>query len=175
MAVSVELEQLLNLSLGSPEVGAVNFNILHGVLREMLKHLGIDKKTKEIGDDGEFRAAYALLKGTQEKTLGEDRSAGKDGAGSDGKASMSPTLSPQFGSLENKVSLIERKLQALDDLPSNGDILQRAKQKKEGKTPVADMWQFINLNRRLGATETGIEKVTLSWYIRVLPLSPRNR
>lgn len=161
MAVTVELEQLLNLSLGSPEVGAVNFNILHGVLREMLKHLGIDKKTKEIGDDGEFRAAYALLKNTQEKAQSGEEIAEKDGAGEgDKKAPISPVMSPHFGSLETKVSQIERKLEMLDDLPSNGEILQRAKQRKEGKTPVADMWQFINLNRRLGAAETGIEKVT---------------
>ena len=66
--VHVELDQLLNLALGTPEQGAVNFNILHGVLREILSHLGIEKKGKDIAEDGEFRAAFALLKNNQETT-----------------------------------------------------------------------------------------------------------
>lgn len=170
MTIRVELDQLLNLALGTPELGAVNFNILHGVLREILNHLGIEKKGKDIGDDGHFRAAFALIKNQQE---------GSQEAGSEGMESLkaraeksvadkipfSATFSAPFsGNLESKVASIEKKLEILDDLPSNGEILQRAKQKKEGRTPVADMWQFININRRLGATETGIEKVRMLTY-----------
>ena len=168
MTIRVELDQLLNLALGTPELGAVNFNILHGVLREILNHLGIEKKGKDIGDEGDFRAAFALLKNKQENA----QEAGTDGLDSSkaptekGPADKIPfsaaTLSSPFhGHLESKVATIEKKLEILDDLPSNGEILQRAKQKKDGRTPVADMWQFININRRLGATETGIEKVRI--------------
>ena len=66
MTIRVELDQLLSLALGNLEVGAVNFNILHGVLREILNHLGIEKKGKDIGDDGGLKAAFALLKNKQE-------------------------------------------------------------------------------------------------------------
>lgn len=171
MTIRVELDQLLNLALGTPELGAVNFNILHGVLREILNHLGIEKKGKDIGEDGHFRAAFAQLKNQQE---------GSQEAGSEGMESSTTreeknvadkipfsasSFSPPFaGNLEFKVASIEKKLEILDDLPSNGEILQRAKQRKEGRTPVADMWQFININRRLGATETGIEKVRMFTY-----------
>lgn len=168
MTIRVELDQLLNLALGTPELGAVNFNILHGVLREILNHLGIGKKGKDIGDEGDFRAAFALLKNKQENaqepgTDGLDSSKAPTEKGPMDKIPFSAaTLSAPFhGHLESKVATIEKKLEILDHLPSNGEILQRAKQKKDGRTPVADMWQFININRRLGATETGIEKVRI--------------
>ena len=38
--VDITLENLLSLALGSPEIGAVNFNFLHEVIHEILKHLG---------------------------------------------------------------------------------------------------------------------------------------
>lgn len=44
MSSKYSLEELLNLSLGTPEIGAVNFNYLHEVINEILKHLGISKK-----------------------------------------------------------------------------------------------------------------------------------
>ena len=165
MTIRVELDQLLNLALGSPELGAVNFNILHGVLREILNHLGIEKKAKDIGDDGNFRAAFALLKTKQDSSQGVDT----DGEvvrspadrGTTDKIPFSAASFPALfdSNLESKVANIEKRLDILDDLPSNGEILQRAKQKKDGRTPVGDMWQFININRRLGAAESGIEKV----------------
>ena len=166
MTIKVELDQLLNLALGTPELGAVNFNILHGVLREILNHLGIEKKERDIGDDGDFRAAFALLKTKQESSqkLEKDEEVERT-AGESDKTDKIPfpaaTFSAPFHSnLESKVAHIEKRLDILDDLPSNAEILQRAKQKKEGRTPVGDMWQFININRRLGAAETGIEKVS---------------
>lgn len=169
MTISVELDQLLNLALGSPEQGAVNFNILHGVLLEILVHLGIEKKSKDIPEDGDFRAAFALLKNKQDITQDTDnddlsRSKTFVEVGMTDKipfsAHSASFSSPFGGNLEVKVASIEKKLEILDDLPSNGEILQRAKLKKDGRTPVADMWQFININRRLGAAETGIEKLT---------------
>ena len=170
MTIRVELDQLLNLALGTPELGAVNFNILHGVLREILNHLGIEKKGKDIGDDGDFRAAFALLKNKEEIAQQADTDGYLDSSKAPTEKSptdkipfSAATLSAPFhGHLESKVASIEKKLEILDDLPSNGEILQRAKQKKDGRTPVADMWQFININRRLGATETGIEKVRIT-------------
>ncbi|XP_015752148.1 PREDICTED: glutamine-rich protein 2-like [Acropora digitifera] len=168
--VHVELDQLLNLALGTPEQGAVNFNILHGVLREILSHLGIEKKGKDIAEDGEFRAAFALLKNKQETTQGtgnindglqSSKTFGEEGTTNKIPLSTATIFPPFGGNLESKVASIEKKLEILDDLPSNGEILQRAKLKKDEKiTPVADMWQFININRRLGAAEIGIEKLT---------------
>ena len=167
MTLSVELDQVLNFALGTPEVGAVNFNILHGLLHVILKHLGIDKRVTEISDDGAFRSAYAILKnrgvGEQVKdSLNEEKTAGDSAKETHSAVENNQFALPQSlpsWHLESKVSKIEKRLELLDDLPSNAEILQRVKQKKDGKTPVADLWQNINMNRRLGATEQGIEKV----------------
>ena len=163
MTIRVELDQLLNLALGTPELGAVNFNILHGVLREILNHLGIEKKGKDIGDEGDFRAKNKQENAQEADTDGLDSSKAPTEKGPTDKIPFSAAMlsAPFHGHLESKVATIEKKLEILDDLPSNGEILQRAKQKKDCRTPVADMWQFININRRLGATETGIEKVRI--------------
>ena len=38
--VELTLEMMLNLACGTPEIGAVNFNYLHEVIAEILRHLG---------------------------------------------------------------------------------------------------------------------------------------
>lgn len=156
MTVSVELEQILNFALGTPEVGAVNFNILHGLLYEILKHLGIDKKKTEVSDNGSFRSAYAVLNRTGGEPVKDAQTNEKD--------ALKQTLEsmPYSGLLESKVSHLESRLKLLDDLPSNEEILKMAKDKRNGKTPVAELWQNINMNRRLGATEQGVEKVRMT-------------
>lgn len=44
MASNHNLEDMLNLALGTPEIGAVNFNYLYEVIHEILRHLGIANK-----------------------------------------------------------------------------------------------------------------------------------
>lgn len=176
MSVKVELQHLLGLAIGTPEVGAVNFNILHGVVREILKHLAIDNKPIELKEDGQFRAAFGIVKTSVDGVTSDNKTASdkdsqetKDGQPSSVTTGFEKTILPgQFGNFESKLSEIEKKLEMLDDLPSNSEVLQRAKQKKEGRTPVGDIWQFININRRLGATETGIEKVNFPLYVTMI-------
>ncbi|KAK3752197.1 hypothetical protein QZH41_019337 [Actinostola sp. cb2023] len=167
MTVKVELQHLLGLAIGTPEVGAVNFNILHGVVREILKHLAIDNKAIELEDDGHFRAAYSIVKTSVDGVATEDNAKSdpvstekKDGQSGVATSVFTKITPDKFGNFETKLSEIEKKLSLLDDLPSNSEVLQRAKTRKENRTPVGDIWQFININRRLGATETGIEKLS---------------
>ncbi len=57
MSSNYTLEELLSLALGTPEIGAVNFNYLFEVLREILKHLGISHKISgNAADKAEFCA-----------------------------------------------------------------------------------------------------------------------
>lgn len=176
MSVKVELQHLLGLAIGTPEVGAVNFNILHGVVREILKHLAIDNKPIELKEDGQFRAAFGIVKTSVDGVTSDNKTASdkdsqetKDGQPSSVTTGFEKTILPgQFGNFESKLSEIEKKLEMLDDLPSNSEVLQRAKLKKEGRTPVGDIWQFININRRLGATEMGIEKVNFPLYVTMI-------
>jgi len=39
--IEITLENLLQLSLGTPEIGAVNFNFLHDLIEQILLHLGM--------------------------------------------------------------------------------------------------------------------------------------
>ena len=55
MASKHSLEDLLNLSLGTPEIGAVNFNYLYEVIHEILKHLGIANKQAGTVEDFDYR------------------------------------------------------------------------------------------------------------------------
>jgi len=62
MSVKVDLRQLLEIALATPEVGNVNFNVLRGFLHEVLKHLGIRKKVIYINEDSDdFKTAYDLI------------------------------------------------------------------------------------------------------------------
>jgi len=45
------LTELLDLSLKTPEVGAVNFNILHQLLAQVLQHVGLAEKTAVLNND----------------------------------------------------------------------------------------------------------------------------
>lgn len=164
MSAGIELDKLLSLALGTPEIGAVNFNVLHGVLAEIIKHLGVGKKVIEVKDEGNFKAAFGLLNGVSHAVNPTVRKANEEKWTYNEKRPISTSSLILSGSetqeLEKKISNLESRLSVLDELPSNSDILKRAREKKEGRTPVADIWQFININRRLSATETAIEKLS---------------
>ena len=173
MSAGIELDKLLDIALGTPEVGAVNFNVLHGVLAEIIRCLGVEKKVVELKpDDTEFKAAFGLLNGDSQSV--ESLAAkvnGKKWSYNDKRPLSASdftgaTNGLETRELEKKISNIENRLSVLDQLPDNTEILKRAREKKEGRTPVGDIWQFININRRLSATETGIEKVYINRAIK---------
>ena len=63
MPTFVELEQLLDIALTSPDVGTVNFNILRVFLHEILQHLNIGNKIIDIDAiAGELKSAYDFIK-----------------------------------------------------------------------------------------------------------------
>ena len=153
MSAGMELDKLLNLALGTPEIGAVNFNALHGVLSEIIKTLGVGNRLVEVRNNGDFNGSY----GTNSVPV--------TGKSFDSKRQAFNAKTPSQGlnglNLEAKVTNLENKLKALDDLPNNADIVKRIRE-RDTKTAVGDIWQFININRRLSATEDAIEKVGYS-------------
>ena len=50
-----ELARLADLAVGTPEVGAVNFNALHALLHALLRRLGLSEEKVEV--DVETQAA----------------------------------------------------------------------------------------------------------------------
>ena len=67
----VTILDLLNLSLGTPEIGAVNFNLLHRFLLELVKHFSLARKQIDITDDISIQSALEetrMLYGTKSQT-----------------------------------------------------------------------------------------------------------
>ena len=63
MPTFVELEQLLDIALTSPDVGTVNFNILRVFLHEILQHLNIENKIIDIDAiASDLKSAYDFIK-----------------------------------------------------------------------------------------------------------------
>lgn len=52
---------------------------------------------------------------------------------------------------------LQQQFQALEDLAKTPEVIERIKGRITD--PIADVWQFININKRLDASEQGIEKV----------------
>lgn len=63
MSTKVELEKLLDIAIASPDVGNVNFNVLRGLLFEIINHLGINKKAVCINEESEdFKSVYDMAR-----------------------------------------------------------------------------------------------------------------
>ena len=68
---TVTILDLLNLSLGTPEIGAVNFNLLHRFLLELVKHFSLARKQIDITDDISIQSALEetrMLTGAKSQT-----------------------------------------------------------------------------------------------------------
>ncbi|XP_076299008.1 uncharacterized protein LOC143217998 isoform X3 [Lasioglossum baleicum] len=63
-----------------------------------------------------------------------------------------------FKQLELTVYELQRKFQALDELKTNADLIERLKGKLTD--PLTDLWNVIHITKRLDATEEGIDKLT---------------
>lgn len=63
MPTLVELEQLLDIALTTPDIGTVNFNILRVLLQEILRHLNIESMAIDVDSRrNELKSAYDFIK-----------------------------------------------------------------------------------------------------------------
>ncbi|XP_056390716.1 uncharacterized protein C16orf96 homolog isoform X2 [Hyla sarda] len=132
MSGSVSFKELLNLAIGSPELGAVNFNALYSLLYGLLEQL-------QVGD----------LQRTLSQEEREFIQPGQINVDDSGKPS---TL---FHRLQDKVTQMEAKLQHLDALPSSTGLLQASQSQKK---PVEEMWQLMQLKKKTELNEDGVNK-----------------
>ena len=167
MSTALTLTQMTDLALGTPEVGAVNFNVLHAVLHTMIKQLGIgDVKTEIPKSDKEFltrkrdepdalSAAGTDVSDKDSAITGLTEDSGIPGT------SRQSGRRPPYHQLEDKVAKLEKWLNELNDLPTNETLYDRSKTRGEGEkpTPLSDMWQAIQLKKRVTTNEEGIDKV----------------
>ncbi|XP_077979957.1 uncharacterized protein LOC144435245 isoform X2 [Glandiceps talaboti] len=157
MTATMRLGEMVDLALGTPEVGAVNFNVLHTFLHAMVEHLNLRDVRAEI-DEADKQLLTQHTKGgiQSDAVTDEDKLKGED--------SSSPTIiSPVpkrsvYHALEAKVSRLENQLDELNALPSNQQLMDRSRS-SEKVTPVSDMWQQMQMAKRVDANEEGIAKL----------------
>ena len=71
------------------------------------------------------------------------------------------TRSP-YHQLEERVGRMERQLLDLNSLPSTKELLDSAGDERgRGSRPVADMWQGMQLSRKVDANTQGVSKVRI--------------
>ncbi|XP_072259964.1 glutamine-rich protein 2 [Pyxicephalus adspersus] len=140
MATAISLSDLVNLSIGTPEIGAVNFNALRTLLHAIIKHLNIQDIKAEIleEDNGPYNLPRGLLKVDQE-----------------GQNEKVPN---GYRWMEQKVLKLEQEFQALNGLPTASDLMGRVKSQNGGSTPVEDMWCMMQMKKRLEANEDGVHQ-----------------
>ncbi|XP_071029810.1 uncharacterized protein C16orf96-like [Oncorhynchus clarkii lewisi] len=129
MSADISLFDLVNLSIGTPEVGAVNFNALHTLLHAFLGHLKIQNVTT----------------GWREQDAPPQEPHGPY---------LTKSSSP-YHHMEDKLRQIERQMAALEKLPSRTDLLSRT---ASTTTPVNDLLQLMQLRRKAQASEDGVSK-----------------
>lgn len=63
---------------------------------------------------------------------------------------------------------LQQRFQALEELPTNPELVERLKGKISD--PLTDVWQIINITKRLDASEQGIDKVQRQCFVICIAL-----
>ncbi len=173
MSATVGLPQMVDLALGTPELGAVNFNVLHSLLHAIINKLNLVNVTVDIKE--EDRAFLTKEKITADRGTDKQNDKGqakpeRDGADS-AITALTETVSSSSGfdtisrrtpyhHLQDRVSMLEKQFVDLNSLPSNDDLFERSKAQGDlPARPVSAMWQNMQLTRRVDANEEGVSKV----------------
>jgi len=129
MSTDISLHELLDLSIGTPDVGAVNFNALHTLLHAILGHLKIER-----------------VKTAWKEAVNEHDSPALS------KASLLEPSSP-LRVMEERVRGMEEQLRALEALPTASELMGSS------DTALGDMWTLMQLRRKAQGNEDGVSKV----------------
>ena len=141
MKNEVTFEGMIDLALASPEIGAVNFNVLQQFLHQLVKKLNCGQEKISVSiNEGDLK---------QQSVKGSDQTTPGSGVGSN-----YATLMKRVDGIEGKLNDFESKF------PGAEEILAGKRGKGDSGQPVSDMWKFIQLQKRCDASEAGVEKVT---------------
>ncbi|EZA56163.1 Glutamine-rich protein [Ooceraea biroi] len=188
VSLQLSLPQMLDLALGTPEIGVVNFNILHNFLHVLLHQINLRAAKVEYRGEHADRIKTMVTSSKLEPTLQLHEYSITDGTGKvsqrmredDGlevevftedtplatvdtvkvTKGMRQQMGPEkVGEAETViVKQLQQQYQALEELSGTPEVIERLKGRLTD--PVADVWQFININKRLDASEQGIDKLT---------------
>lgn len=162
MPAAVSLSQMVDLSLGTPEIGSVNFNVMHTLLHAIIKKLNIGDHKAEINEtDRDFLSTSKFRARSMLSDADSGRGEDSEDAISE-KSSVGPFRPSPYHAMELKVEKLMQQMEELNNLPSNSELFNRMTQSKGDSTterPVADMWQYMQLKKRVDANEEGVGKL----------------
>lgn len=147
-AGNMSLRTLLDLSLGTPEPGAVNFNALHTLLAALLTKLDLNgMQIPASSVAGVSSAMVPVGAGVTTATT----TVSVVGAG------------VMVGGLESKVKSLEDQLKVLNALPTNTQLLDSVGvppvSLEAHGSPVTYMFQIMRLQKNVDTNTSGIDKV----------------
>lgn len=151
---ALNLQNLVNLALNSPEIGAVNFNVLKKFLLELLKALKLENFELKFDNDNDESDLMRDIKSLEQSTKETDRL----------KKLLEATkpLNQRIFDIEDKINRFERQFDALDSLPNNANIIEKTKESlrtDNQQTPLLEVWQYKQLSKRVELIEDGLNKV----------------
>jgi len=155
MADILSLEQLVHLSLGDPEAGAVNFNVLKTLLLQMLKAMNLYNYKPTMSDDDQ-RTLKEALSTTIHEDAAEDSTQTEHEIKRKQLQTKRDRSSDRLNSIEEKVFRFESQLNAFNQIPSNSELIDRAKLKQG---PILEVWQYTQMEKRIESAENGITRV----------------
>lgn len=172
----LSLEQLVHLSLGDPEAGAVNFNVLKTLLLQMLKAMNLFNYKPTMSDNDQRAIKEALTTSRQDdlsKISLEDLDEPTNENKSKSQRAKRDRNQDRLNKLEEKVSRFESQLNALNEIPSNSELIDRTKQNSKKSSfdddqpsrtttrhgPILEVWQYTQMEKRLESAENGITRV----------------
>lgn len=178
MSISVSLPEMVDLALGTPEMGAVNFNILHKLLHAMIVKLNIqDAKGFINAHDHEYLQS-SVFSGTDLTSRSGIKIASSIDVESDvekkdnvkGMETINLLNDRQIVSklryLEGRITQLSRSLEELNSLPTTHDLMNKIQKTEDIIHPVSEMWQLMQLKKNMIANQEGIDKVNQGFIFR---------
>ncbi|KAH1184339.1 uncharacterized protein C16orf96 homolog isoform X1 [Mauremys mutica] len=141
MSFSVTFAELVNIAIGTPELGNVNFNALHVLLHGLLEHLQLQGVKKEISqEERDFLQPAPSF--TAEGQVQE-------------QVSLERKSSSLFHQLQERLTRIESQLFFLNNPPTTEQLLSRSQPLNK---PAEEMWQMMQLKKKMEMNEEGMTK-----------------
>ncbi|XP_048350511.1 uncharacterized protein C16orf96 homolog [Sphaerodactylus townsendi] len=143
MSQRVTFGELVNLAIGTPELGNVNFNALHFLLHSMLQHFNLQDVQKEVSEE-----ELEFIKPPPRSSVPKSPS--------QTDTSLRRTSSI-FHQMHERIISIEKQLLFLNDTPTTTELLSRTEAGTFAQ-PAQDMWQLMQLKKKMEINEEGMTK-----------------
>ncbi|XP_043855219.1 uncharacterized protein C16orf96 homolog [Dromiciops gliroides] len=145
MSFYIKFKDLLNLALGTPDPGVVNFNALHILLNSIIEHLHLEEQLKVLpGNEKDYRPPDPLQVPSREKTEVNEED-----------LLCRITSNNIIGTLEQRLSVLESQVAFLKTLPSTDQLLESS---QTFRKPAQEMWQMLKLKKQVEGNEEGMTK-----------------